>query len=98
MRITLKELRQIVKDVIQETYSVGNKYFYKKTENGIEIYNWKSKLVTTLKNKAFLSIPNIEKFLTTYLREENKIDSNEEVVTKDELHRLMVKVGEGDED
>ena len=98
MKITLKELRQIVRDVIQERYTVQDKYYYKKSEDGIAIYNWKSKLITVLKNKAFLSIPNIEKFLTDYLREEGKIKSNEEIVTQKELHDIMVKVGEGDED
>ena len=98
MKITLNELRQLVRDVIQEKYTVQDKYFYKKTQEGIEVYNWKSKLVTVLKNKAFLTIPNIEKFLTEYLREEGKLSSNEEVITRNELHNIMVKVGEGDED
>lgn len=98
MKITLNELRQLVRDVIQEKYTVQDKYFYKKTQEGIEIYNWKSKLVTVLKNKAFLIISNIEEFLTKYLREEGKLKSNEEVLTQKELHNIMVKVGEGDED
>jgi hypothetical protein len=93
MKIKLNELRQIVREVVQEAAMIGGKYYYEIKENGsIEIHSFKSDIK--------ISKNEFEDIIKEYLVKRNKIkeDAKFEFVSKKEYNEIARKVADGDDE